>query len=305
MVLVLLHWPRLAAKGLLGNLRGAAGASGGSANRHDANQHAQTDGLSATNIACFIVASIAVSACSLVKELVAKTQGRRRVERGFYEAVVRVLDGAEEDTPEGFEFLGFIEDEPVYLCRFVLASSAFFRQKKRSSHTWHWSIDARTWMPTSTKVAQGPNGPVRVPQTVAAMITRLETVRLLHSQRTVHHPPAMQLPEAAVDPDADVPGAFVCPVTQAVFTNPVVAPSGVTYEKEQLERWLHQRGLEPTTCLPLHPHELYPNLALRSAIEAWAATVAEKKAEAAETAAATPTSASASQRSSIDRESLD
>ena len=68
----------------------------------------------------------------------------------------------------------------------------------------------------------------------------------------------------------DAPSAIVCPITQSVMRCPVVAPSGVSYERESLETWIKQRGTDPSTGRPLRMDDLYPNLAIREVVEVWA-----------------------------------
>ena len=63
------------------------------------------------------------------------------------------------------------------------------------------------------------------------------------------------------------------------MSDPVVAPSGITYEREPIEAWLRTRKeqgyppIDPTTreVLPEGLGILYPNRALKARIDAWKA----------------------------------
>lgn len=51
--------------------------------------------------------------------------------------------------------------------------------------------------------------------------------------------------------------------------NPVVAADGYTYEHTAIVHWLKGRRTSPMTNLPLAHPEVYPNHALKSAIQEW------------------------------------
>jgi hypothetical protein len=65
----------------------------------------------------------------------------------------------------------------------------------------------------------------------------------------------------------DVPAPFCCPITGTWMNDPVIAtPSGVTYERAHLERWVDATGTEPCTRAPLTRSEIVGNRALKDAI---------------------------------------
>ena len=65
--------------------------------------------------------------------------------------------------------------------------------------------------------------------------------------------------------------AFLCPITQGVMADPVVATDGHTYERRAIEQWFSQGRLtSPVTNLRLNTTTLVPNHALRGAITAHA-----------------------------------
>ena len=85
-----------------------------------------------------------------------------------------------------------------------------------------------------------------------------------------HWPPPLNLP-AAVDKDGTaVPAEFLCPITHCAMRDPAVVPSGASYDRQPLLRWLSAHGTDPVTNEPLTPNNVHPNLNLRAAIERWA-----------------------------------
>jgi hypothetical protein len=75
----------------------------------------------------------------------------------------------------------------------------------------------------------------------------------------------------------EAPHAFVCPITTSVMTNPVVLSSGNTYEKASITEWLAKEGKCPQTRAPASV--VAHNVALRTAIEAWATGVLKRATE--------------------------
>ena len=80
------------------------------------------------------------------------------------------------------------------------------------------------------------------------------------------------------------PDDFRCPISLEVMTDPVILPSGHTFERRSIQRWLDGGHLTcPVTNLPLPPSPpLIPNHALRRLI----AAVSPVAAAAVPTAAA-------------------
>lgn len=63
--------------------------------------------------------------------------------------------------------------------------------------------------------------------------------------------------------------SFYCPITAEVMEDPVEAPSGHTYERSAIEKWLAEGKLCPMTLTPLSISMLRPNKTLRQSIEEW------------------------------------
>ena len=72
------------------------------------------------------------------------------------------------------------------------------------------------------------------------------------------------------DRTEDPPDPFCCKLTFEVFRDPVVSPSGHTYEKLAILEHLKKVGsFDPITREPLRAEQLRPNVALRNAAHAW------------------------------------
>ncbi|GIL63149.1 hypothetical protein Vafri_17256 [Volvox africanus] len=76
-----------------------------------------------------------------------------------------------------------------------------------------------------------------------------------------------------VGPDGQelqLPPMFVCPITQELMRDPVVASDGFTYERAAIARWLAAGGrTSPMTNLPFASRLLFPNNVVKSAIKEW------------------------------------
>ena len=62
---------------------------------------------------------------------------------------------------------------------------------------------------------------------------------------------------------------FVCPITQDIMIDPVIAKDGCSYERQSITQWLKSNSRSPTTNEELSCTDLVPNRALRTIIEDW------------------------------------
>ena len=62
-----------------------------------------------------------------------------------------------------------------------------------------------------------------------------------------------------------VPSAFMCPLSLDWFTDPVVSPSGHSYERGAITEWIQRHGTDPLTRQPITVTDLYSNRALLTA----------------------------------------
>ncbi|XP_039133098.1 E3 ubiquitin-protein ligase CHIP-like [Dioscorea cayenensis subsp. rotundata] len=75
---------------------------------------------------------------------------------------------------------------------------------------------------------------------------------------------------ALVDRPSQVPDYLCCKITLDIFRDPVVTPSGITYERAVLLEHLQKVGkFDPLTRVPLEQHQLTPNLGIKEAVQAF------------------------------------
>ena len=73
---------------------------------------------------------------------------------------------------------------------------------------------------------------------------------------------------AQVDQVGEVPSAFTCPLTMEVFREPVLTPSGNSYERSALLEHLAKVGKwDPLSRVPMSESDVRPNIALRNSTE--------------------------------------
>lgn len=71
--------------------------------------------------------------------------------------------------------------------------------------------------------------------------------------------------------EIDVPAHFLCPISMEMMRDPVTVSTGITYDRENIERWLFscKNNTCPVTKQVLCNTELTPNHTLRRLIQAW------------------------------------
>ncbi|CAM8894191.1 unnamed protein product [Rhodiola kirilowii] len=75
---------------------------------------------------------------------------------------------------------------------------------------------------------------------------------------------------AEIDLPGEIPDYLCCKITFDVFRDPVITPSGITYERKALMNHLEKVGhFDPATRLTLYPCQLRPNLAIKEAVQAF------------------------------------
>jgi STIP1 family protein 1 len=74
------------------------------------------------------------------------------------------------------------------------------------------------------------------------------------------------------DRSCEPPDAFCCKLTFEVFRDPVIAPSGHSYERLAILQHLKISQFDPITREPLRPEQLISNVNLRNASHAWLST---------------------------------
>ena len=109
------------------------------------------------------------------------------------------------------------------------------------------------------------------------LIRRLEVESAFREKQpllnTSVQPPAIDLhltcPEDQRRLVTSVPRSFLCPISMELMTQPVVSPSGITYDRQSLANWIEAHHTDPATQAPLKIDHLYPNLVLRDMIQEW------------------------------------
>ncbi|KAI5955315.1 hypothetical protein KGF54_001876 [Candida jiufengensis] len=68
----------------------------------------------------------------------------------------------------------------------------------------------------------------------------------------------------------EAPDYLLDPISFEILTDPVITPSGITYEKQHLLRHIKNKGkFDPISKQPLNKDQLYPNLIIKDSIEAY------------------------------------
>lgn len=66
----------------------------------------------------------------------------------------------------------------------------------------------------------------------------------------------------------EAPDHLLDPISFQLFSDPVITPSGITYEKANIVRYLRNKGnQDPLTRVPLREDQLYPNLVLKDTVD--------------------------------------
>ena len=71
---------------------------------------------------------------------------------------------------------------------------------------------------------------------------------------------------AARNQDDDPKELYCCPISGEIMEDPVITPSGITYDRKSIERWLLNKGVDPISKRPLRRDQLIPNRALKDSI---------------------------------------
>ncbi|PSR89826.1 E3 ubiquitin-protein like [Actinidia chinensis var. chinensis] len=71
--------------------------------------------------------------------------------------------------------------------------------------------------------------------------------------------------------EIEVPSHFVCPISMQLMTDPVTVSTGITYDRDSIEKWLFscKNNTCPVTKQELSDVDLTPNHTLRRLIQAW------------------------------------
>ncbi|KAF8075583.1 hypothetical protein N665_1079s0008 [Sinapis alba] len=77
--------------------------------------------------------------------------------------------------------------------------------------------------------------------------------------------------------EIEIPSYFVCPISLDIMKDPVIAVSGITYDRESIGKWLEKVHSCPVTKQPIpSDYDLTPNHVLRRLIQHWCVENAER-----------------------------
>ena len=71
--------------------------------------------------------------------------------------------------------------------------------------------------------------------------------------------------------------SFLCPISWALFKDPVVCQDGVTYERQYIDQWLQNSKTSPITREEISDTTQYRNIALKSAMDEFKEFTRDKK----------------------------
>ncbi|XP_057514093.1 E3 ubiquitin-protein ligase PUB23-like [Actinidia eriantha] len=71
--------------------------------------------------------------------------------------------------------------------------------------------------------------------------------------------------------EVNVPPFFLCPISLEIMKDPVTIPTGITYDRESIEKWIfsEKNSTCPVTKQDLSDPDLTPNHTLRRLIQSW------------------------------------
>ncbi|CDW79897.1 ubox domain containing protein [Stylonychia lemnae] len=77
----------------------------------------------------------------------------------------------------------------------------------------------------------------------------------------------MTTSESNYDENGECLNSFLCPITQQIMKEPVMTKYGHCFEKSAILDWIERQGKCPLTQQPLTKQDLFPNYAIKGAIE--------------------------------------
>jgi hypothetical protein len=101
-------------------------------------------------------------------------------------------------------------------------------------------------------------------QQTAEAVAQVQTLEDYAAALTAIRQANQDLQGRVSEQQAELLASLVCPITQEVMMDPVVAADGHTYERRAIEIWLAQSDRSPLTNSPLSSRALQPNWLVRS-----------------------------------------
>ncbi|KAJ0253533.1 E3 ubiquitin-protein ligase PUB22 [Hirschfeldia incana] len=74
-----------------------------------------------------------------------------------------------------------------------------------------------------------------------------------------------------MDQEIEIPSFFLCPISLDIMKDPVIVPTGITYDRDSIEKWLFtgKKNSCPVTKQVITGTDLTPNHTLRRLIQSW------------------------------------
>ena len=100
----------------------------------------------------------------------------------------------------------------------------------------------------------------------------LERIKLAESRNkstpeTIKTANFLKLQQYLADPKQELPDYFTCPLTHQLFIDPVLLPSGQSYDRVALTAFFQTNGyLDPASSAVVDPKLLFPNTTLKKAV---------------------------------------
>lgn len=147
------------------------------------------------------------------------------------------------------------------LRNYLQQAMAVYRDKqsediRRQSTDGASASDAQQQCTTSST----PNNDVQQNELVSSFLT--------DHQIMTSYLEALFLQEEERQRPKEIPDCFCCKITMDIIRDPVITPSGISYERSAIEEHLRRgKYTDPVSGKPLSQKDLVPNLALRDAIE--------------------------------------
>ncbi|KAL0917161.1 hypothetical protein M5K25_012208 [Dendrobium thyrsiflorum] len=88
--------------------------------------------------------------------------------------------------------------------------------------------------------------------------------------RTAKQKPTKSTSHLTIITELIIPDHFQCPISLHLMKDPVTAPTGITYDRESIEKWLEMgKSTCPVTNMELTVEDLIPNHSIRRMIQDW------------------------------------
>eukprot|EP01105_Mastigella_eilhardi_P010645 TRINITY_DN247_c0_g2_i2.p1 TRINITY_DN247_c0_g2~~TRINITY_DN247_c0_g2_i2.p1 ORF type:complete len:610 (+),score=152.39 TRINITY_DN247_c0_g2_i2:54-1832(+) len=109
-----------------------------------------------------------------------------------------------------------------------------------------------------------------------AEVERLRATVFATFPKKSNDPQPPETPAAAAAAAPPPPSEYLCPITQLVMRDPVLAADGFLYERTAIEQWLEHHSTSPMANLQLPSKNLTPCYTVRSATAEWLLHHADK-----------------------------